>query len=346
MSWGCAAWLWYGLPALALAAWLVAALRARRRRKLALLVGAAGRAPMLPGYLPGRDGRRLALRFAGLALVVAALARPQWGFHWEEVKRRGLDIVVAMDTSRSMTATDVAPNRLQQAKWGVHDLLRQLQGDRVGLVPFAGSAVVQCPPTLDYAAFGMLLDDLHCGIIPRGGTAIAQALRLAAEKGFGEEETGADKAILLITDGEDHEGDPLALLPMLKEKGIRVYGIGIGTPEGELLPGDAADGGGYFKDRAGQVVKSSLHEDVLQKLAIGTGGAYVRSVPGDSGLERVFRESIAQLKRSEQEGRTARVNEERFVPFVLAALALFAWEAALSGVRRGKGVAGEEEQAG
>jgi Ca-activated chloride channel family protein len=344
MSWGCAAWLWYGLPALALAAWLVAALRARRRRKLGLLAGDAGRGAMLPGYLPGRDARRLALRFAGLALVVVALARPQWGFHWEEVKRRGLDIVVVLDTSRSMLAADVAPNRLQQAKWGVHDLLRQLQGDRVGLVPFAGSAVVQCPPTLDYAAFGMLLDDLHCGIIPRGGTAIAQALRLAAEKGFGEEETGADKVVLLITDGEDHEGDPLSLLPMLKQKGIRVYGIGIGTPEGELLPGDAA--GGYFKDRAGQVVKSSLHEDVLQKLAIGTGGAYVRSVPGDSGLERVFRESIAQLKRAEQEGRTARVNEERYPPFVLAALALFAWEAALSGVRRGgKRGPGEEERA-
>ena len=260
-----------------------------------------------------------------------ALARPQWGFRWEEVRRKGLDLMVVMDTSRSMMASDFKPSRLQQAKLGVRDLLRKLRGDRVGLVPFAGSSLLQCPLTIDYAAFAMTLDDLYAGIIPRGGTAIEQALRTAS--GAFPADGTADRVILLITDGEDHEGDPLALLPELKEQNIRVYTIGIGTLEGEMVP--AADGqGGYFKDRQGQIVKTALKEDVLQKLALGTGGTYVRSAPGDTGLERVFNESINSLKRSEQETRTAKIYEERFLWPIAAALLLLAWEALLSDRRK------------
>ncbi|NCD23515.1 MAG: VWA domain-containing protein, partial [Spartobacteria bacterium] len=265
------------------------------------------------------------------------LARPQWGFRWEEVRRKGLDLVVALDTSRSMMASDIKPTRLQQAKWGIRDLLRNLRGDRVGLVPFAGSSILQCPLTIDYAAFAMTLDDVYSGIIPKGGTALEQALRTAIAA-FPADRT-ADRVILLITDGEDHEGDPLALLPELKDKGIRVYTIGIGTLEGEMVP--AGDNqGGYFKDRQGQIVKTALKEDMLQKLALGTGGTYVRSAPGDTGLERVFNESIANLKRSEQENRTAKIYEERFVWPIAAALLLLAWEALLGDRRKNHAEAG------
>lgn len=330
MKWG-APHLLYWLPLAIPLAWALFALLRRRRAALAQLVDPALLGVLAPAWNPARAKSRLVLRVLALALLVLALARPQWGFHWEEVRRKGLDLMVVLDTSRSMLASDIKPTRLQQAKWGVRDLLRNLRGDRVGLVPFAGSSILQCPLTIDYAAFAMTLDDVYSGIIPRGGTALEQALRtaLAAFPADG----AADRVILLVTDGEDHEGDPLALLPELKEKGIRVYTIGIGTLEGEMVP--AGDGqGAYFKDRQGQIVKTALKEDVLQKLALGTGGTYVRSAPGDTGLERVFNESIANLKRSDQETRTARIYEERFAWPIVAALLLLAWEALLGDRRK------------
>ena len=325
MKWGQVELL-YWLPLAIPLAWLLFALLRRRRRALSQIVDPAMIPALAPNWNPARAKARLVLRLLALALLVLALARPQWGFHWEEVRRTGLDLMVVLDTSRSMMASDIKPTRLQQAKWGVRDLLRNLRGDRVGLVPFAGASILQCPLTIDYAAFTMTLDDVYSGIIPRGGTALEQALRtaIAAFPADG----AADRVVLLVTDGEDHEGDPLALLPELKEKNIRVYTIGIGTLEGEMVP--AGDGqGAYFKDRQGQVVKTALKEDVLQKLALGTGGTYVRSAPGDTGLERVFNESINSLKRSEQETRAAKIYEERFPWAIAAALFLLAWEALL-----------------
>jgi Ca-activated chloride channel family protein len=330
MKWG-DLHLLYWLPLAIPLAWALFALLRRRRKAIAQVVDPAMLPVLAPAWNPARAKSRLVLRVLALVLLVLALARPQWGFHWEEVHRKGLDLMVVLDTSRSMLASDLAPARLQQAKWGIRDLLRNLHGDRVGLVPFSGSSILQCPLTIDYAAFTMTLDDLYSGIIPRGGTAIEQALRtaIAAFPADG----AADRVILLVTDGEDHEGDPLKLLPELKEKNIRVYTIGIGTLEGEMVP--AGDGqGAYFKDRQGQIVKTALKEDVLQKLALGTGGTYVRSASGDTGLERVFNESITHLKRAEQETRTAKIYEERFVWAVAAALLLLAWEALFSDRRK------------
>ena len=333
MKWGNVQLL-YWLPLALPLAWALFALLRRRRAALAQLVDPALLGVLAPAWNPARAQSRLVLRVLALALLVVALARPQWGFHWEDVRRQGLDLLVVLDTSRSMMASDIKPTRLQQAKWGIRDLLRHLRGDRVGLVPFSGSSILQCPLTIDYAAFTMTLDDVYSGLIPRGGTAIEQALRTAIDS-F-PKDGAADRVVLLVTDGEDHEGDPLKLLPELKEKDIRVYTIGIGTLAGEMVPG--ADGqGAYFKDRQGQIVKTALKEDVLQKLALGTGGTYVRSAPGDTGLERVFNESINNLKRSEQETRTAKIYEERFVWPIAAALLLLAWEALLGDRRKFNG---------
>lgn len=330
MKWGnlqLLIWLPLAVPL----AWALFALLRHRRRALAQVVDPSMLPILAPNWNPARAKSRLVLRLLALALLFLALARPQWGFRWEEVRRKGLDLMVVLDTSRSMMASDIKPTRLQQAKWGIRDLLRNLRGDRVGLIPFSGSSLLQCPLTIDYAAFAMTLDDVYSGIIPRGGTAIEQALRTALAA-FPADGT-ADRVVLLITDGEDHEGDPLALLPELKEKNVRVYTIGIGTLEGEMVPG--ADGqDAYFKDRQGQIVKTALQEDVLQKLALGTGGTYVRSAPGDTGLERVFNESIDSLKRSEQDSRTAKIYEERFVWAIVAALLLLAGEALLSDRRK------------
>jgi Ca-activated chloride channel homolog len=305
-----------------LLAWVVFFLLRRRERQLGSLVDAK----VLPQLAPERHRPRIRSRnilwLAAVGLSLLALARPQWGFHWEEVRRRGLDILVVLDTSKSMLAEDIKPDRLQQAKWGIRDLLGKLRGDRIGVVAFAGSSFLQCPLTIDYAAFLMTLDDVYVGIIPRGGTAITQALRKAIES-F-EMKGEADRAIILITDGEDHEGNPLGLINDMKEKNIRVYAVGVGTLEGELIPANEENAGsGFIKDKQGNVVKSSLQESVLERLAIGSGGVYVRSAPGDFGLDRVFDKGIAELKRDERESKMAKVFEERFAwPLGLAFLLL------------------------
>jgi len=318
-------WLWLVIPL----AWLTLRLLRRRERRLTQLADEA----VLPILAPERLARRARTRnwlwLGALTLALLALARPQWGFHWEEVRRRGLDIMIVLDTSKSMLAQDIKPNRLQQAKSGIRDLLGKIRGDRVGLVSFAGGSFLQCPLTIDYAAFTMMLDDVYAGIIPRGGTAIAQALKTAIAA-FDKQRSDADKAIVLITDGEDHEGNPLALLDDLKKRGIRIYAIGVGTLEGDLIPvADESGGTGFLKDRSGQVIKSALREDVLGKLALDTGGAYVRTAPGDLGLERVFEESISKLKRDETDTRMAKMYEDRFEWFLGGALVLLVIEAVL-----------------
>lgn len=317
------------LPLFAPLILVLAGLHRRRRRRLASLIASPAWATVIPGYDARRAARRTALRVGALALIGLAIARPQWGVSWREVRQRGLDIVVVLDTSKSMLASDLRPNRLQQAKWAVRDFLRTLEGDRVGLVAFAGSSFLQCPITVDYAAFTMMLDDLYAGIIPRGGTAIEQALQTAVDS-FDEHDS-SDRVILLITDGEDHEGDPLQMIESLKEKKIRLYSIGVGTPAGELIP---TQGGGYLKDRRGQIVKSAINEPLLEQLARETGGFYVRAAAGDFGLDRVYELGLSALQRSEQETRLAKIYDEHFALFSIGAILLLLAEALLTGKKQ------------
>ena len=157
----------------------------RRRDRLLARIAEAGLWPtLLPGHSPRRRRAKNLLRILALALAIVALARPQWGFTWEKTRQRGLDIIVALDTSKSMLAQDIKPNRLQQAKWGIRDLLNELRGDRIGLVAFAGDAFLQCPATVDYAAFTMMLDDVYAGIVPVGGTDLYAALDTALDKNW------------------------------------------------------------------------------------------------------------------------------------------------------------------
>jgi len=324
INWGADSIL-YWLIALIPIAWLLLYLLARRERRLRLLADREVLDRLLPSRRPARRRWKLLIELLAIALVVLALARPQWGFQWREVKRRGLDIMVVMDTSKSMLAEDVKPNRLQQAKWGVRDLVRQLSRDRVGLIAFSGGSFLQCPLTIDYAALLLTLDDLYAGIIPRGGTRISQALDLALES-F-DYESDSDKVVILITDGEDTEGDPAAMTDELKRRGIRLYAIGVGTLAGEPIPIRNEEGRLDFqKNREGNVVKSSLQESGLQKLALATGGIYVRSAPGDFGFERIISQGIEKLKRSELESRMAKDFEDRFYWFIAAALILLAAE--------------------
>lgn len=318
-------WLWVLIPA----AWFVFFMLRRRERLLQALISAQLLPQLSPGLSAKARRNKAVFWLLAVLLIMLALARPQWGFHWEEVKQRSLDIIVVLDTSKSMLAQDIKPSRLQQAKWAVSDLVKKLRGDRIGLIPFAGSSFLQCPLTIDYPAFLMTLDDVYAGIIPRGGTAIAQAMQAAMDS---FEETGqSDRVIILISDGEDHEGNIDAVLKKLKEEKIRVFAIGVGSLEGELIPSpDAASQGPFLKDRAGQVIKSSLKESVLEKLALETGGAYVRSAAGDFGLERIYQEGIAPLQREDKESKMLKVHEDRFAWFLAAAFLALVVEAVIA----------------
>ncbi len=312
-------WIAALLPLLILTGFLI-----KRRITLLGRMAEQGLWPtLLPGLSPKRQRFKNLLRILAMALAIAAIARPQWGFKWEEVKQRGLGIIVALDTSKSMLAQDIKPNRLQQAKWGVRDLVKELRGDRIGLVAFSGDAFLQCPATIDYAAFLMMLDDIYAGIVPVGGTDLFQALETSVESFEKMNETASDKVIILISDGEGHTGDPLTLLPRLKEEEIRIFAIGVGTIEGDMI--ETSDG--LVKDNSGNVIKSHLNEGMLERIAFETGGFYVRSAPGDFGLERVYQQGIAELQREERDARMSKSWTERFQWFLASAILLLIIEA-------------------
>jgi Ca-activated chloride channel family protein len=282
-----------------------------RRRALEQFVAAPLAARLTASVRPVARRWKAILLVGTLVFALLALTRPQWGFEWREVKRKGVDIFVLLDVSKSMLAEDVRPNRLAQAKFAVEDLLQKLEGDRIGLIAFAGTAFVQCPLTVDYAAFRMTLRDADPGIIPRGGTAIAAAVRTAL-KGFAAGE-GSDRAIVIMTDGEQTEGDIEAVAREAAQAGVRIYAIGIGTTEGELIPvRERGASLAFVKDDAGNVVKSRLDEESLKKLALETKGIYVHSAAGDFGMDTIYEKGIGQLQHKEQE---ARLQKRRFEKF-------------------------------
>lgn len=328
-------WLLALAPALVL--FLVWAFRARQNALTRVA------APPLAEKLAA-SVNRAARRWKAVFLVgavmfaVLALAQPRWGFEWREVKHRGVDIFVLLDVSKSMLAEDVRPNRLTQAKFAVKDLLHKLEGDRIGLIAFAGTAFVQCPLTVDYEAFRMTLNDADPRVIPRGGSAIGQAIRTAL-KGF-EAGEGRDRAIILITDGEDTEGNPASAAEEAAQQGVKIYPIGVGTSDGELIPlkeeGKSLE---FVKDSEGKVVKSRLNEEPLRELAARTQGIYVRSVPGNFGLDAIYDQGIRQLQRKEFEAKLQKRFFERYQWPLGVALVLLLLEMFVSDRRRSRDLA-------
>ena len=253
---------------------------------------------------------------------VLALLRPQWGFQWREVKRQGIDILVVIDVSKSMLTQDVKPNRLARTKFAVQDLLRKLRGDRIGLIAFSGDPFLVCPLTVDYGGFQISLNDLNVETVPRGGTNVAKAIEEAI-KDY-DETSSQHKAVIIVTDGDNLEGDPAAAARKAREKGIKIYCVGIGSVEGELIQMKNQKGELVFlKDSKGNFVKSRLNEGLLKQIALMTGGIYVKASGSKFGLDLIYERELSRLEKREIEAKMEKKYFERFqFPLGLAMLLL------------------------
>ena len=307
-------------------------------RRLARLIAVRLRAQLAPTVSPTRRRVRFALQLLGLAALILALAQPRVGFEEQPVKRRGLDVIVAVDVSKSMLATDLPPNRLARAKLAVQDLLALLPGDRVGLVAFAGSAFLQAPLTIDYDAVRLAVNELDTEVIPRGGTDIAAAIDLALDA-FGKGESG-HRALILLTDGEELEEDAVKTARRAAEAGVPIFTVGLGTPDGSVipLPSDRQRLGGsdFVRDREGKVVRSRLDEKRLREIASAAGGSYFRLVNGQSDMKALAETGLARLAAGDIDARLSRRPIERYqwpLGFGLICLGL----SALIGERRRPG---------
>lgn len=297
------------------------ALRERRRLMTQFI-----QARLLPGLISGVSPTRQKARFILIiivfALLLIALARPQWGFTWEESKQKGLDIVVAIDTSKSMLAEDIAPNRLQRAKLAALDLMQQAKADRLGLVAFAGGAFLQCPLTIDDNAFRQSVEALDVNVIPQGGTALAEAINTALTA-FKEGDNF--KVLVLFTDGEDNDENALEAAQAAAKEGMKIFTIGIGTAEGEILRiKDAKGQTDYLRDADGNAVKSRLNEGLLQQIAGATEGGFYLPLRGAKTIDTLYEKGLAPLPKSEgQEKLVKRMHERYHWPLGLAIVLLF-----------------------
>lgn len=287
---------------------------------------------IIPGHSPHKRWIKIILVIAAMGLAIVAMAGPQTGYKWEKIQQRGVDIMIALDCSRSMLTKDIKPNRLERAKREIIDFLRMMKSDRAGLVAFSGDAVLQCPLTLDRQAFNIFLNVLKPGYLPVGGTNINKAIKTSFD-GF-DKDSDTQKAILLITDGEATAGQPREMAEKMSQMGIKIFCIGIGGSQGAPIP-DEQDG--FKKDAAGNIVLSRVDEKGLEELSHLTGGAYVRSVAGDMDLEWIYQNKIlGTMEKKEFESGKKKVWENRYQWFLLPCLILLLVEFILFSKKQGQ----------
>jgi Ca-activated chloride channel homolog len=327
-------WLLLVVPAVVLA-YVVAF--SRRRRLLAALGSHVLIQRMAASVSVPRKVLRAIYVTIAVTLLALALARPQAGGRARLEKQRGLDLVVALDFSNSMLARDVYPSRLERAKRELERLIDKLAGDRIGLVAFAGETLTY-PPSTDYAAVKLFWRDLSPADMPVGGTAIGPALKASLELLKRLRARGGEtraQVILLLTDGEDTESEPLVVAEEAQRLGVKIYAVGIGSPSGELIPqvGENGQVAGYLKDREGRYVTSRLAEGMLSEIAGKTGGEYLRADVRRFGVESI-EAALAGLKRTENEARLVKQYDEVYEFLVLPAFLLLVGEACVNERRR------------
>jgi Ca-activated chloride channel family protein len=280
-------------------------------------------AQLTTGLSPQRRKWKYILLIAAAALLVIAIARPQLGYDKEEVRQSGLDIVVAVDTSKSMLATDIAPNRLARAKLAALELMQTAKADRLGLVAFAGDAFLECPLTIDDTAFQQSVQALNVNTIPQGGTAIAAAINTALGT---FKEKGNHRALVLFTDGEDNDEGALEAAQNAAKEGLKIFTVGIGSADGTLVTiADANGNSDYIRDEKGQVVKSHLNEQLLQQIASATGGFYL-PLRGVDTINTLYERGLAPLPKSESKEKIVRRYHEQFQWPLAAAMILLITE--------------------
>lgn len=312
-------WLLLALPVLVLFFWWAAR---QRRRLLTQFIQTRLLSVLTLGVSPARRQIRLGCLVSALALLIIALARPQYGFDLQKVERRGLDIVVAIDTSKSMLAEDIAPDRLERAKLAALDLMQRAKSDRLALAAFAGDAFLECPLTFDNSAFQQSVQALNVNTLPLGGTSLAAAIK-TAETAFMHSDH--HKVLVLLTDGGDNTGGALAAAKTAAKAGVRIFTIGVGTVQGDLLRITDANGNShYIHDAHGDVVKSRLDETLLRQIAEATGGFYL-PLRGANTVEVLYKKGLAPLPKSESEERLVRRYHEQYQwPLTAAILLLLA----------------------
>ncbi|RMH62355.1 MAG: VWA domain-containing protein [Calditrichaeota bacterium] len=314
----------------AVALWLILFGYAARQRQKAL--ERFGESTLLnrlmTGFIARRRRNRFVLWLSAYVMLVLALSGPQLGTRLEDVKQKGNDIIVALDVSLSMQAEDIRPNRLDKAKYEIKKLIDMLHGDRIGLVAFAGIAHVQMPLTLDYAAARLFLDMMDTRLIPQPGTAIAEAIRTSV-KAFKSEDT-KHKVLILITDGEEHEDDPVKAAEEAAQQGVIIYTIGLGSEQGVPIPVYDARGRtlGFKKDKQGHVVTTRLDAVTLQKIALAANGKFFQAGNSGSELKEIYRE-VQAMDKKELSSRQFAQYEDRFQIFLLLALLFILAEAVI-----------------
>jgi Ca-activated chloride channel homolog len=310
MTFGAPQWLW-GLLLIPILIALFVRAEHRGLRRLQEFVSAR-LLPQLAGTV-NRPRRmvRFGLQLLGLSLALVSLAQPRWGYTFQDVKRKGLDLLIAVDTSRSMLSNDVQPNRLERVKLATQDLINELQGDRVGLIAFAGRAFLQAPLTIDYEAAMESINDLDTKTIPEGGTNISSAIDLATQS-FGKSAAG-NRALIIFTDGEELSGDAVKTAKAAADQGVRIFTVGVGTPQGSLIPITSDNGETAFvKDSSGQVVKSKLDEKPLREIAQATGGFYLHLENGPRTMQQIYNEGLVKMQAAEIDVRLSRRPIERY----------------------------------
>lgn len=274
---------------------------------------------------------KAALLLTAAGAIVMGLTQPGWNPHTEKIQRKGRDVVVILDVSRSMQAQDIKPNRLDRAKLEIGELIDRLEGDRIALIAFAGTSVVKCPLTQDYGFARLTLADIGPESVSRGGTLIGDAIRKAQQEVFDQQDRDF-KDIILITDGEDHESFPVEAAQKVAQDGIRIFAIGLGDEtEGSRIPLDQTTAGKTFLRHEGEEVWSKMQGDALGEIALATpGGRYLPAGTSDFNLADVYTEFITTSQKKKLESTTTLRYDERFQIFLALALALLAIEAAVS----------------
>jgi Ca-activated chloride channel homolog len=308
-------------PSFLLALWLipvVVALLIYARRKRSAIAARFAAPTMLGRLMPATDGPRPWLKgtllVLALSFLIVAAARPRFGIYFEEVSRHGADIFVCLDVSKSMMAEDVSPNRLKRAKSDIRDLLSRVRGDRVGLIVFAGKPVVKVPLTTDQGFYEMMLERIDTGSAPLGGTAIGDAIRKAITMMPADDER--DRAIVMITDGEDHESMPFEAARQAAEKGIKIFTVGLGnSTEGSRIPIRDEKGNLRYMQYAGKEIWSKVDEATLKKLALESGGAYIPAGTKAYDLGQIYEDHLANLKQAEFKTERRKRYREQFQLF-------------------------------